>query len=79
MTSADTLPNTSAACPHQFMAAAVTAILVWATPRARRQIDVLVAVGAWFSATVLVMLGNLRVDRRSRRRGLLAHANGLRP
>jgi hypothetical protein len=49
----------SASAP--FMAAAVVAILVWATPPARRQIDVLVAAAAWFSTTVLVMLGNLRV------------------
>ena len=43
------------------MAAAVVAILLWATPRARRQIDVLAAAAAWFGTTVLVMLGNLRV------------------
>jgi hypothetical protein len=49
----------SASAP--FMAAAVVAILLWATPRARRQIDVLVAAAAWFSTTVLVMVGNLRV------------------
>ena len=44
-----------------FMAAAVLAILLWATPRARHQIDVLVAAAAWFTTMVLVMLGNLRV------------------
>ncbi len=49
----------SAAAP--FMAAAVLAILMWATPRARRQVDVLLAAAAWFGTTVLVMLGNLRV------------------
>jgi hypothetical protein len=49
----------SASAP--FMAAAVIAILLWATPGARRQIDVLAAVAAWFGTTVLVMLGNLRV------------------
>ena len=49
----------SASAP--FMAVAVLAILLWATPPARRQIDVLVAAAAWFSTTVLVMLGNLRV------------------
>ena len=43
------------------MAATVVAILLWATPRARRQVDVLVAAAAWFSTTVLVTLGNLRV------------------
>ncbi|MEP6658846.1 MAG: hypothetical protein ABJD24_02905 [Acidimicrobiales bacterium] len=49
----------SAAAP--FMAAAVLAILMWATPRARRQVDVLLAAAAWFGATILVMFGNLRV------------------
>lgn len=44
-----------------FMAAAIVSILFWATPRARRQIDLLVAAGAWFATTVLVMVGNLRV------------------
>jgi hypothetical protein len=49
----------SASAP--FMAAAVVAILLWATPRAHRQVDVLAAVATWFGTTVLVMLGNLRV------------------
>ncbi|HEX2785334.1 MAG TPA: hypothetical protein VHN36_17245 [Ilumatobacteraceae bacterium] len=49
----------SASAP--FMAAAVLAILFWATPLARGQVDVLVAAAAWFSTTLLVMLGNLRV------------------
>jgi hypothetical protein len=49
----------SASAP--FMAAAVVAIVLWATPRARRQIDVLAAAAAWFSTTVVVMVGNLRV------------------
>lgn len=49
----------SASAP--FMAVAVLAILLWATPRARRQIDVLAAAAAWFATTILVMLGNLRV------------------
>ena len=49
----------SAAAP--FMAAAVLSILFWATPQARRQVDVLLAAAAWFGTTVLVMLGNLRV------------------
>ena len=49
----------SASAP--FMAAAVLAILLWATPPARRQIDVLVAGAAWFTTTVVVMVGNLRV------------------
>lgn len=49
----------SASAP--FMAAGVLAILFWATPRARRHVDVLVAAAAWFGTTVLVMFGNLRV------------------
>lgn len=49
----------SASAP--FMAAAVVAVLLWATPRARHQLDVLAATAAWFSTTVLVMVGNLRV------------------
>lgn len=44
-----------------FMSAAVIAILLWATPRARRQADVLAALLAWFAMTVAVMFGNLRV------------------
>ena len=44
-----------------FVGAAVLAILLWATPLARRQADVLVAVAAWLGATVVVMIGNLRV------------------
>jgi hypothetical protein len=44
-----------------FMAAAVIALLFWATPRARRQLDLLVAAGVWFAMTLLVMFGNLRV------------------
>ena len=44
-----------------FMAAAVLSILFWATPRARRQMDLLVVAGAWFATTLLVMFGNLRV------------------
>ena len=49
----------SASAP--FMAAAVLAVLLWATPPARHQIGVLVAAAAWFTTMVLVMLGNLRV------------------
>jgi hypothetical protein len=44
-----------------FLAAAVLAILAWATPLAARQIDVLMSLVLWFSATVVVMVGNLRV------------------
>lgn len=49
----------SASAP--FMAAAVLGIVLWATPVARRQADVLAAGAAWLAATVVVMLGNLRV------------------
>lgn len=44
-----------------FMAAAVIGILFWATPRALRQVDVVLAATAWFATTVVVMIGNLRV------------------
>ena len=44
-----------------FMGAAVLAILLWATPLALRQVDVLICVVAWFSVTIVVMIGNLRV------------------
>ena len=44
-----------------FMAAATIGILFWATPRALRQIDVVLAAAAWFAMTVVVMIGNLRV------------------
>lgn len=50
---------TGASAP--FMSAAVVSILFWATPRARRQIDLFAAAVGWFAATVLVMFGNLRV------------------
>jgi hypothetical protein len=49
----------SASAP--FMAAAVVALVLWATPLARRQVDVLAAAAVWFGTTVVVMLGNLRV------------------
>lgn len=44
-----------------FMAAAVLAILFWATPRARRQVDLIAIACTWFATTLLVMVGNLRV------------------
>ena len=44
-----------------FMAAATIGILFWATPRALRQLDVVLAAAAWFTMTVVVMIGNLRV------------------
>ncbi len=49
----------SASAP--FMSSAVLGILFWATPRARHQVDVIVAALAWFATTVVVMIGNLRV------------------
>jgi hypothetical protein len=44
-----------------FMAAGVLSILFWATPRARRQVDLIVVAGVWFASTLFVMFGNLRV------------------
>jgi hypothetical protein len=44
-----------------FVAAAVLTLLVWATPLALRQVDVLASIVVWFGATVVVMFGNLRV------------------
>ena len=44
-----------------FMAAAMLAILLWASRQARRQADVLLAGAAWFVAALAVMFGNLRV------------------
>ena len=44
-----------------FFAGAVVAILLWATPAARRQADVVAGSAAWFAATVLVLVGNVRV------------------
>lgn len=49
----------SASAP--FMAVAVLAIVFWATPGARRQVELLAAAGLWFGATIAVMVGNLRV------------------
>ena len=49
----------SASAP--FMAAAILAILFWATPAALRQAEVLFAAVVWFGTTLLVMIGNLRV------------------
>jgi hypothetical protein len=44
-----------------FFAAALIIILLWATPSARRQPDILLACAAWLIATVLVLVGNVRV------------------
>ena len=49
----------SASAP--FMAAAVLALLFWATPSARRQLDLVLAAVTWFATTLLVLAGNLRV------------------
>lgn len=49
----------SAAAP--FFAGAVVAILLWATPAARRQADVVAGSLGWWVATVLVLVGNVRV------------------
>ena len=44
-----------------FMAIAVIVLLFWATPPARRQLELLATSALWFTATLLVMTGNLRV------------------
>jgi hypothetical protein len=44
-----------------FMASAVICVLVWATPAARRRVDLLCTAGLWLAMTVLVAVGNLRV------------------
>jgi hypothetical protein len=49
----------SASAP--FLAAAMLGVLFWATPGARRQVDALFAAALWLAATLVVMVGNLRV------------------
>lgn len=44
-----------------FFAAALIGILLWATPRARRQADVLAGAVAWLGTAVAVLIGNVRV------------------
>ena len=44
-----------------FLGAALVGILLFVTPRARRQPLVLIAMAAWLSATVVVLVGNVRV------------------
>lgn len=44
-----------------FGAFVFVAILLWTTPTGRRQPDVIVAYLAWLAATVLVLIGNVRV------------------
>jgi hypothetical protein len=44
-----------------FSATAIVIILLWATPPARRQVDVLLTCAAWLAAAVLILIGNVRV------------------
>jgi len=44
-----------------FGAFAFAAILLWTTPMGRRNLDVLAVCLAWLAATVLVLVGNVRV------------------
>ena len=44
-----------------FLGGAVVILLLWATPAARRQLDVIAACAAWLTATVFVLIGNVRV------------------
>jgi hypothetical protein len=44
-----------------FAAFAAVIILLWATPAARKQAGVVIACLAWLAATVLVLVGNVRV------------------
>jgi hypothetical protein len=44
-----------------FFGGALVAIGLWATPTARRQLDVVLAYGAWLASLVGVAVGNLRV------------------
>jgi hypothetical protein len=44
-----------------FFGSALTAIVLWSTPSARRYPDVWMACGAWIAALVGVAIGNLRV------------------
>ena len=44
-----------------FLAVALIVILLWSTPSALRQSDVLLACGAWLVATALVLVGNVQV------------------
>jgi hypothetical protein len=44
-----------------FFGSALVATLLWSTPRARRQLDVVVACGAWIASLIGVAVGNLRV------------------
>src|SRR5262249_40962509 len=44
-----------------FLGAALVSIILWSTPQARRQIDVILACGVWLGSLFGVALGNLRV------------------
>jgi hypothetical protein len=44
-----------------FFGSALVAIILWSTPRAGRQLDVVLACGVWLVTLVGVAIGNLRV------------------
>lgn len=44
-----------------FSGLAMVAVMLWATPRARRQLEVWLASAAWLAALVVVLIGNLQV------------------
>lgn len=50
-----------ASAPALCIGTSIVAIILWATPAARRQLDVLLPMGGWLAAEVLVLVGNLRV------------------
>lgn len=52
-----------------FPGLAMIAVMLWATPRARRQADVWLAAIAWAAALFVVMIGNLEVVDAIRARG----------
>ncbi len=54
---AEHLSSATAVC----IGTSIVAIVLWATPAARRQLDVLLALGAWLAAEVVVLVGNVRV------------------
>jgi hypothetical protein len=49
----------SASAP--FMASGLLCLMFWATPPARCQPDLLAAAAVWFTTTLIIMIGNLRV------------------
>jgi hypothetical protein len=44
-----------------FMSSAVVCVLFWATPAARRRVDLICAAVLWLAMTVLIAVGNVRV------------------